>query len=208
MTDPVQYGVGEVAVELYDSITPGQVDEPLDPQGSTPDDLLNFCDALGGSLEEWWAIVQADWDTLLDPELTPASALNYLAQFVGTVVNPTWTEAQLRTAIARPSGFERGTLAAMTDAIQRTLTGDKQVWIEERVNGFAYRLFIRTLTVQTPSVAATTAAILLQKPAGLLLDYATYSGQTFSTLDAAYTSFTNADTAYKSFTALQNDETI
>lgn len=203
MIEHEDFGVTEVAGELYNACYPGQVRS--DPVAPTPDSLMYLCGAIATMFDDWWVIIQENWDQVLNADETPDYALKYTAQFGGVKAQPSWTTAQLRAEVTSPSGFGRGTPAAMIQAIQRTLTGDKAVLMIERNNGEAYQLFIRTLTSETPNEAFTLQAILTQKPAGIALDYDAFSGQTFATLDASYASFNAADTDYSSFDEMLGD---
>lgn len=129
------------------------------------------------------------WQILFDPELCPVAYLPLLAQFTGSTLTGSMTEAERRAAIALPEGWSRGTRAALIQAIQRTLTGSKNVAFVERYTGSAYKLAVRTQTSETPSEAATLAAILGQKPIGIVLDYDSITGQTYADVDAAYADY-------------------
>jgi len=119
------------------------------------------------------------WSRLLDVDLCPVWALPWLAQLVGAVCPDGLSEADRRMCIREANGRKRGTVAAMTAAVQATLTGGRQVLITERYQGFAYRLRVQTYAVETPDQAATRAAIVSQKPAGLVLTYDVLLGPTW-----------------------------
>jgi hypothetical protein len=72
------------------------------------------------------------WAILLDPDLCPAEALPYLAQFVGVKLPEGLTEAQQRFRIKATDGFNRGKPSAIIAAAQQFLTGNKTVIIRER----------------------------------------------------------------------------
>lgn len=164
-------------------------------------DLLVFCEALCAPAETAFARVsetdeKVAWQDMLDPEAGPAESLPWLAQFVGVEVEPAWTEQETRDAIARPSGWKRGTPGAMREAVQRTLTGDRTVSIFERVGGNAYQLAVRTLTTETPDADATEAAALTQKPIGIVLDFAALVGQAWNDVVADNTDWDEVTTTY------------
>lgn len=202
MISAEDYNISDLAAVLYDSITPAQEIPPAAPEQT---DLMWWCVSLARPMDGWWAITQDNWESILDPYETPTEALGWLAQFDGTVIEPSWTEQEIRDAIARPDGFARGTPAAMMDAARRTLTGNKYVLLVERFGGNAYHIFMRTLDAETPDEAATRAAILSKKPAGLILDYEATSVQTFFQLDADHASFASVDGEYNSFAELLSD---
>lgn len=107
---------------------------------------------------------------LLDPYLCPDWALPWLAQFVGLRLPVGMSADDARIVIAKASGFARGTPAAIKAAAGLYLTGTKSVQFRER-NGSAYALEVVTFTGETPDPAATQAAILAQKPGGIILSY-------------------------------------
>lgn len=152
--------------------------------------LLRFVDAICEVLFETIHQLVSDrddlpgWAILLDPDLCPAPALPYLAQYAGVQLEPSLTEAQQREKIRLPENFKRGTLAAMEQAVKRTLTGTQTVLIEERHDDSAYKLWVRTFAFETPDPDATEAAVLSQKPAGIVLTYEAVTGQTWSDLVA------------------------
>jgi hypothetical protein len=119
------------------------------------------------------------WSRLLDIDLAPAWALSWLAQLVGASCIDGLSVADQRMCIRDASGRRRGTVAAMRTAAQATLTGGRQVLITERYQGFAYRLRVQTYSAETPNSTVTRAAIVSQKPAGLVLTYDVLLGPTW-----------------------------
>lgn len=202
MIDAEAYGISDLSAILYDALVPGQ-EVPPDPPEQT--DLMWLTVSLARPMDGYWLLAQDNWETSLDPTATPAEALRWLAQFPGVRVEEAWTDDQLRDAIARPTGWARGTPTALFDAGKRTLTGSQYMVMVERFGGNAYHLFMRSLISETPDEDATRAAILAEKPAGIVLDYAATDSQTFFQLDTNYASFADVDTAYASFTELQSD---
>jgi hypothetical protein len=201
--DPDLFGVSEVAAELYGACVPGQTHSW--PEPGDPDDLLTFCEAIASMLDDWWGVTQENWETVLDADAAPDEALGWLAMFVGVRRDVTWTADQLRDAIRSPAGFARGTPAAIREAAKRHLTGSKTVIMTERFGGSAYSLYIRTLASETPDEAVTLADILTQKPAGIVLNYDTLTGQDYAGLDASYSSYAGVDTDYESYGAVATD---
>lgn len=165
---------------LFDALAPLNVDA----DGEENADLLAWCAAVCGPAEPIWDRLQETedrppWALLFDADECPAYALPWLSQFVGVRIEDQWSEEEIRAAIKNPSGWKRGTPEAIRLAARATLTGSKSVSIFER-DGDAYNLTVRTLTSETPDEAATEAAILRQKPIGLLLDYQAIAGQTWA----------------------------
>lgn len=180
-------------------------------EADTSGDLEKFVQALCAPVEPIYArVAETDvnpaWFTLFDPATCASEDLDYLAQYAGVVVTPDMTEADKRAAITAPTGFARGTPAAIEATIQRTLTGTKRVVIYERVGGNAYQLAIRTLTTETPDEALTERVLRQDaKPAGLVLDYQAVDGQTYTDLDADYASYNAVNAAYASYDELADD---
>jgi hypothetical protein len=116
---------------------------------------------------------------LLDIDLCPDWALPWLAQLIGAVIPVGMPPDTARELIRNVAGFRRGTPAAIRAAASFFLTGSKTVFFNERFANDAYRLGIVTLTAETPNPAQVQAAILAQKPGGILLSYSAIAGQTY-----------------------------
>jgi len=187
--------VSAAAEELYGFLEAFVIE---DEEAETWQTLL-LCEALMGGTAQivWdWVTDRADmfgWAYLLNADLTDANALPWLAQFNGTKLREDMTEQERRDAIKAPAGFNRGTLAYVTEAPKQYLTGTRAVYVREREGG-AYRLHMRTLLWETPDEPAALAAILLQKPGGIVLDYDVITGQDWIDLMADHASW-NAVTA-------------
>lgn len=182
--------VSDLAEELYEALSVG----PFTAEDEDHDwPLLRFCDALcAGTLTRIHEVVSdrdeyPGWTVVFDPDACPDWALPYLAQFVGVELEPALTEEQRRDKIRLPEGYNRGTRAALEQAVQRTLSDpDGHVAIDERYEGSAYRLAVRTQIDETPDEAATRVAILSQKPIGIVLDYDSVTGRTLDEVRDAY----------------------
>lgn len=170
-----------VAQEVYEALTPGW---------TARDDgqLLDFVEAITQPLETVWEIVQSDFDLLFQVDDAPPEVLDYIAQFAGVTYPVGSDDATKRTAITAHAGFARGRPASIAAEAQMTLTGSKTVVIREREGG-PYRLQVRTVLDETPDEAATLAAILRQKPAGILLDYEAISGRDYADLAGDFATY-------------------
>jgi hypothetical protein len=117
----------------------------------------------------------------------------------------------MRQRIASTDGFQRGTVAALRGAAQATLTGAKTVLLRERDHdpadtpNYAYYLTVTTYTSQTPNPAATLAALLAQKPGGIVLTYHTLAGQDYLTLRTNHATYNDVRTTYASYDAVRTD---
>jgi hypothetical protein len=168
MTRPI---VSDTAELLYDELA---VTQPQDEAAGWP--LLILLAAVATAMGELPDVVRdtddgPGWTSLMDPDRCPAFALPYLAQFAGVRLTQGASEDEQRAEIANPPAFQRGTLAAMTAAAKRTLTGDDPFILIIERNGSPYRIGAVTRTTQTPDPAVTLAALLSQKPAGLILTH-------------------------------------
>jgi hypothetical protein len=143
------------------------------------------------------------WSSVVDLTRCRADWLPWLAQFVGVTLPSGATEAQARTLIGQLSGFKRGTRASIIAAATATLTGAKTVYLTERYTANAYILAVRTVTAQTPDVAATRAALIAAKPAGLVLDYATVAGQTYDLVRVNFATYAALKAAYPTYEAMR-----
>lgn len=184
------------AQRLYDSVAPLAYDDANHSYA-----LANYCAALG----QMFQIVddysrdqgtQPGWSQLLDINRCPPEALGWLGQFVGVYLIAGLTDAQQRARILAAGGWNRGTLASIVAAAQQFLTGTKTVIIRERDPAAsptqpAYGLTIITYVSETPSPAATLAAILAVKPAGIVLNYVTATGEDYQSLITNHALYSN-----------------
>lgn len=201
MARPVVAATAELLYEALGALT-AQDGEDNDWE------LLRLCDALcSGTFEDIYQLVaeiddRPGWQVLFDPDECPAVYLPYLAQFAGVELEPDLTEEQQRDKIKLPEGFLRGTRDALIQAIQRTLTGTKHVAFIERYTGSAYQLAVRTQTAETPDEAVTLAAILSQKPVGIVLDYDSITGATYDEVEAAYDDYDDLEASNADYSAV------
>lgn len=171
--------VSQAAEEFYEFLE-AFVEEDEDTEWET----LLWCEAIMGGTPQtvlaWVTDRSGDipgWGYLFNADLADANALPWLSQFNGTKLREDMSVAEQRAAIKSPAGFERGTPAALQSAPLNYLTGTKLVHMREREEGKPYKLHIRTLLSETPDPDAVLQALLLQKPAGIVLDYDAITGQ-------------------------------
>lgn len=167
--------------ELYEQLDPiakwqTSTDRNADETNDWP--LLRLCEAVTKPYQELDDIAGdgdlPGWAALLDPDLTPVWALPWLAQLVGVRLTVGASEAVQRAEVTTAAGWRRGRPASIVAAVQATLTGTKDVRIVERWTS-AYTLLVLTIPSETPDEAVTLAAIISQKPAGIVLEYMTES---------------------------------
>jgi hypothetical protein len=184
--------------------------------------LLILCNAIGGEyqLVEDWVRDTPDgpgWSLLLDLDRCPAEALPWLGQFVGVRLFPGSTPAEQRQRIASTAGFKRGTRDALIGAARATLTGAQTVIFRERDGAaqghpaapdYAYYLTVTTYDSQTPNPAATLAALLAQKPGGIVLTYQHTTGQTYQQLHTNHASYAAVKAAYPTYAGVRDDQPV
>jgi hypothetical protein len=86
--------------------------------------------------------------------------------------------------------------------VASTLTQSKTVILQERLGGDPYALGVYTITSETPSVAATRAAILRQKPGGIVLTYSSGAANTYEAVRIAYATYAAVGTAFSDYAHL------
>lgn len=147
------------------------------------------------------------WAILMDPDRCPPEALDWLAQFVGVRFPFAMDPATKRARIKSTDGFKRGTPAAVRAAAQQFLTGSKTVYMTERWGGNAYAVRIATLASETPNPTLVTAALMDQKPGGILLTYQTVTGQDFNALRDTHTDFADVTATFVTFNEIRDNPT-
>lgn len=135
-----------------------------------------LCNAIMAMLQELDQIVldsptHPGWCSLLDPKVCPPAWLPWCAQLYGVTLTPGATIGRQREEIGELPPQNRGTRNSLIAAVQSTLTGNKNIFFNERAEGKAYRLTVVTPTAETPSEAATLRALKEQLPAGINLFY-------------------------------------
>ena len=106
----------------------------------------------------------------------PDEAIAYLAQFVGVIITKGMSYADQRVQLVGLSNWKRGTVAAIQAAPIPFLTGSQTVIVKERDTG-PYHFEVMTYASETPDQTKVLAALISQKPAGLVMTYVVYSGQ-------------------------------
>lgn len=144
------------------------------------------------------------WSQLLDINRAPNAALGWLGQFVGVPLQQGLTDAQQRARILSVGGWNRGTIGSMVAAAQQYLTGTQTVVVRERDASVtpadpAYGLTVITRTSETPDSAKVLAALLTQKPAGIILNYQTLTGTDYQGLFTTYADYQAIFTTYTTY---------
>lgn len=152
---------------------------------------------------------------IANPEAAPRTWLAWLGWLVGIDVD-TVPVNTVREVIRNTAAFQRrGSVAAIAEAVRRTLTGSKDVIVitkppdgdftswdfdeagedynsVRRYDGNLtdpYLIIVVTKTPQTPDSNATLLAALSEKPAGIDLELQSLSGSTYTQLASAYPTY-------------------
>jgi len=202
MTAPVPGSFGQ---ELVDAFEPHlEEDETYDWAGTA------YLGAIGATTDAIRDLARHDgtfpgWAKVMDPDEVPYAYLPWLAQFVGVILNRTLSDADQRSQLKTRLRWQRGTIAAMRYEAEQTLTGNQDAIFFERVGGNAYALTVVTYTAETPDAAATEAALLKWKPAGITLTHNVETGQTWAQLKAAYATWALVKSGYTAWEDVAND---
>jgi hypothetical protein len=177
----------DIANELYDQLGPHKEEDALIPEHP----LLDLAEACIGGLQPMEDVIRDDddgpgWSKVMDPDRAPAEWLDWLSQFGGGRIPEGATEEAKREHIKTVPSFRRGGPKALEDAIKAQLdpSTERKVYIRER-DGDAYHTTIATRTSETPDEAKVLAAILTQKPGGIVYTYFTVTGGDYGTLFAS-----------------------
>lgn len=189
------------AEQLYDTIGPLK-----DEDDGSVDALTG---AIGRMFQEVEDLVRDEdegpgWSVALDVNRAPDAYLPWLAQLVGVRIPPKVAGDAAWIYSRQAAGFRRGTPDAIRAAAEATLNGTRQVILRER-NGSPYRLTVVTRESETPDPAATRAAILAQKPGGLVLTHLIFEGQTWEQVVSEYADWGDVVAAYATWADLVTD---
>lgn len=148
---------------------------------------------------------------LFDVDRCPYFALGYLAMIRGVRIPAAMTDdAKIRNLIRSATGMYRGTIPALRDAVQATLTGPQTVVIRERYDGTgddaANDIFVETYASQTPSPDYTEAVAAAALMSGLRLTYQTTPGQDWQTVKSRFATWQDVKDGYVSWLGVRDDE--
>lgn len=192
--------IGRLAADIYALLTPYSEDD-----ATTGYALRSIVEAMAKTFTDVDELVRDSvagdpgWSAILDAVRVPDEGVAWLGQIVGTPPNQGDTLAVSRARIATGEGIHRGSIPTITAIAKRLLTGTKLVVIQERTSD-AWHYSVRTRTTETPSSAAVLAAMQAAKPAGLILDYATFTGVLYQETTAAFATYAATTAAKATYT--------
>jgi hypothetical protein len=144
------------------------------------------------------------WAVLLDPDLCPAPALPYLAQYVGERLPVGISEPLAREWIKDNPNAIRGTVRSQFYAAQRKLTGTRLVSVMERFPDVDH-LTIVTYTSQTPDPAGTLRDLQDVVAFDTILVYETLDGQLWNHVKSNYATWADVKTHYATWADVAAD---
>lgn len=116
------------------------------------------------------------YSILVDATRVPDEAITWLGQFVGVQITQGLPPAQQKQQLVGLGTWKRGTVAALQAAPLPFLTGSQTVIVKERDTS-PYHFEVITYASETTDQSKVLAALLTQKPAGLIMNYVVFSGQ-------------------------------
>jgi hypothetical protein len=175
--------------------------------------LARFTGAAAVGLErlnEFLTLVDPDTSVtgtceLVNAAAVPRAYLAWLGWLVGidTLVIP---DADVRDAVGNAAATQRrGSVGAIRDAVQRTLTGSKSCRVYPNLSGTdPYVITVLTLISDTPDTAVTLAAAWSEKPAGVDLDLQTVTGSIWTEVVSQYATWDAVVAAHATWNDLVN----
>lgn len=133
------------------------------------------------------------YSILVDATRVPDEAITWLGQFVGIQITQGLPPAQQREQLVGLGNWKRGTVAALQAAPLPFLTGSQTVIVKERDTS-PYHFEVITYASETLDSTKVLAALVTQKPGGLMMTYIVFSGQKAFTMRSSALRGTPPDT--------------
>jgi hypothetical protein len=147
--------------------------------------MLTLCASLGDQIYQLVypgldVDVNDGWASVFDIDTAPDEFVAYLGQFIGTRLDDAdltgVSLSQQRSLVRAKVGWDRGKPSAIAAAATTYLTGSQRVVVNEIYQGDPYKVSVWTYHSETPDPAKVQAAILKQKPGGMLMYYNVVDG--------------------------------
>lgn len=163
----------------------------LTPATDPTGDHATYISALAAMGEQVWQLVMdygdpddpdytPGWGALFDVDLVPTQFIPFLAQFVGVQIPAGTDDATARQMVRAEQGFQRGTVAAMTNAALRNLTTDFLVFQQRTALDGSEDAWSIVLGYRTADLLTTAQdlmnAVLAVKPAGIIINFVGSTG--------------------------------
>lgn len=177
----------------------------------TAGQLAAFVDAAATGINPALAFLnQADPDTsvtgtceIANPNAVARALLGWLGWLVGIDTTQVADRYVRSVVAAAASSQRRGSIAAIHNAVARTLTGSQYARIYTNISGTdPYHITVITMTSETPSASATLLAATNEKPAGMTIELQTVNGSTWSLVQANYATWNAVGAAHPTWNDL------
>ena len=159
-----------------------------------PDLVEGLIDPLAEIEERVRPVGRHGWPRVFDLDETPDPG--WIGAATGSVVPRGLTIEEARAFVRDRPAFRRGTPGAITAAVKQLLTGSQRVDLYER-EGSPWRMRIRTYQAQAAgrTQEQIRAAVLSQKPVGVVADVELASGASYAHVSAEHAPGTYEDFA-------------
>jgi hypothetical protein len=170
--------------------------------------LLHLIVAISKMFERVERLARSDdgspaWRNAVDVDRADDQDLGFVGQLLGVRPVGGVIPDQQRARVRDVGGFKRGRPAALRAAVAGTLTGTQHVVLVER-DGSESAFTVITRPSETPATAATVAAIISQKPAGLLPTHVLSEVVTWGEIATTYATWADVAAANATWEDVEN----
>lgn len=140
---------------------------------------------------------------LVNAAACPRPYLSWLGWLIG-IDTTKIADQYVRDALTNASTAQRrGTVGAIKDVVERTLTGSRYCRVYSNYGGAnPYRLTVITLTSETPDATVSLLAAEGEKPAGMEIELQVVSGSVWNTVVAEFGTWDDVTTGFDSWNEL------
>ncbi len=199
--------VSPITEEIYAALGPWARQDTADARW----DLLTMIESFGVILQEIEDIIRdtdagPGWSIVMDADRAPVGWIPWGMQFMGVRPRAGLSDAAQRARWKSTDGINRGKPSALVGAAQQYLTGAKTVYLVER-HGSPYRLTVSTVAAETANPTAVLAALMEQKPAGIILVHSLITGANYNALRDTHSSYTAVKAKFATYTEVLSNPT-